>query len=82
MSRLSFASELSEIIENEDIRFQSLLPRSALPLDFIYDARTDSYSLTEIETDQELIERIQLGTTEKVLIGVNRGIIKIRDLFG
>ena len=42
--------------------------RSANPVDFIYDAQTNSFDLTKFEKDTDLIDRIQQGTTEKELI--------------
>ena len=36
----------------------SPIPRSAMPIDFIYDIETKSYDLSNFGTDQELRERI------------------------
>ena len=47
-----------ELIESLDEPIISPIPRSAMPVDFIYDMETKSYDLSKFGTDQELRERI------------------------
>ena len=49
---------LDELMESLDEPLVSPIPRSAMPIDFIYDMETKSYDLSKFGTDQELMERI------------------------
>ena len=49
---------LDELIESLDEPLISPIPRSAMPIDFIYDMETKSYDISKFGTDQELRERI------------------------
>ena len=53
-----------------------------MPLDFTYDADTDSFDLSQFETDQDLKNKIQQGTTTKEIFNIKDGIIIIKDMFG
>ena len=53
-----------------------------MPLDFTYDADTDSFDLSQFETDQDLKNKIQQGTSAKEIFNIKNGIIIIKDMFG
>ena len=37
---------------------------TAKPIDFIYDFETDSYNLSKIKSDEDLLTKIRAGKTE------------------
>ena len=56
---------------------------TAKPIDFVYDFQTDSYDLSKIESDEDLLTKIRTGTTEQTIYRNFDHIIQLdQDLFG
>ena len=55
---------------------------SAKPIDFIYNSETDGYDLSQFRSDEELVERIQAGTSDKYIYRTrDEGFIDVTRMF-
>ena len=54
----------------------------AKAIDFIYDPNMDSYDLSSLKTDEELLMKIQGGKSANKIYHNTDGIVKIEQLFG
>ena len=53
-----------------------------MPIDFVYDKDLGKFTLDGIETDSDLVSRVQKGTTESAIYRNLEGVIRLTDMFG